>query len=78
MHMSEYLFHHNHLYLYKPIPKIHTISKIIRPSQVTIEGKGVKLCHNKYLIETAVDTITHRDVDQPVIASNGNLKIKPN
>lgn len=65
----------NPSYLHKPVSKINSVAKIVRPSKVTVKGKGIKLCHYKYLFNPTVDAITHGDINQSVTSSNRNLHL---
>ena len=40
---------------------------------MAIEGSGVELCEDVDLVDGAVDTVAHWNIDEPVCPANGHL-----
>ena len=60
-------------YLYKTITEVD-LAEVVSSGKVTIQGRGVELRQDEHFIESTVDTIAHRHIDQPVRPSNRHLQ----
>lgn len=63
-------------YLDKTTSKVDATSQIICSSNMSVEGLRVKLCEDINFVNSTVNAITHRYVDQSIASSKWYLSIK--
>ena len=60
-------------HLHEAISEVNVVSKVIGSRKMAIEGSGVELREDVDLVDGAIDTVAHWNVDESVCAADGHL-----